>query len=66
MVKTLLSVIGINLIIVFFVWLYIALIEPAMSGNKVDFSKKFLGVPQYMWTVIYTMYYIAWNSNRKK
>jgi hypothetical protein len=66
LVKTLLSVIGINLIIVFFVWLYIALIEPAMSGNKVDFSKKFLGVPQYMWTVIYTMYYIAWNSNRKK
>jgi hypothetical protein len=64
--KTLLSVVGVNLLIVFFVWLYIALIEPAMSGNKVDFSKKFLGVPQYMWTVIYTMYYIAWNSNRKK
>ena len=66
LVKTLLSVVGVNLIIVFFVWLYIALIEPAMSGNKIDFSKKFLGVPQYMWTVIYTMYYIAWNSNRKK
>ena len=66
LIKTLLSVIGVNLIIVFIVWLYIAFIEPSMSGNKIDFSKKFLGVPQYMWTVIYVLYYIAWNSSRKK
>lgn len=44
----------------------VALIHSAMSGDKVDFSKKVFGVPQYMWTVISTMFYIAWESNRKK
>ena len=66
LVKTLLSIVGVALIIIFSLWLYIAFIEPFFSGNSIDFSKKVLGVPQYMWTVIYGLYYIAWNSNRKK
>ena len=65
-VKTLLSIVGVALIIILIVWLYIAFIEPFLNGNPIDFSKKVLGVPQYMWTVIYGVYYIAWNSNRKK
>ena len=65
-VKTLLSIVGVALIIIFIVWLYVAFIEPFFNGNPIDFSKKVLGVPQYMWTVIYGIYYIAWNSNRKK
>lgn len=64
--KTLLSIVGVALLIIFIVWLYIAFIEPFFNGNPIDFSKKVLGVPQYMWTVIYGIYYIAWNSNRKK
>jgi len=66
LVKTLLSIVGVALLIIFIVWLYIAFIEPFFNGNPIDFSKKVLGVPQYMWTVIYGIYYIAWNSNRKK
>jgi hypothetical protein len=66
LVKTLLSIVGVALLIIFIVWLYIAFIEPFFNGNPIDFSKKVLGVPQYMWTVIYGVYYIAWNSNRKK
>jgi hypothetical protein len=66
LVKTLLSIVGVALLIIFIVWLYIAFIEPFFNGNPIDFSKKVLGVPQYMWTVIYGVYYIAWNSNRNK
>jgi len=66
LIKTLLSIAGVALAIVFILWIYIGFIEPFFSGVEIDFSKKVLGVPQYMWTVIYGIYYIAWNSNRKK
>jgi len=66
LVKTLLSIAGVALGIVFILWIYIVFIEPFFSGVKIDFSKKVLGVPQYMWPVIYGVYITAWNSNRKK
>ena len=65
-VKTLLSIAGVVLAIIFILWVYIVLIEPFFSDVEIDFSKKVLGVPQYMWPIIYGVYYIAWNSNRKK
>jgi hypothetical protein len=66
LIKTLLSIAGVALGIVFILWIYIGFIEPFFSGVEIDFSKKVLGVPQYMWPVIYGVYYMAWNSNRKK
>ena len=66
LIKTLISILGVALGIVFILWIYIGFIEPFFSGVKIDFSKKVLGVPQYMWPVIYTAYLTAWNSNRKK
>ncbi len=66
LIKTLLSIAGVALGIVFILWIYIGFIEPFINDNPIDFSKKVLGVPQYMWPVIYGVYYIAWNSNQKK
>lgn len=66
LIKTLISIVGVALGIVFILWIYIGFIEPFFSGVKIDFSKKVLGVPQYMWPVIYAAYLTAWNSNRKK
>jgi hypothetical protein len=65
-VKSLLSMAGVALGIIFVVWLYIGFIEPVFGGTKIDLSKKIFGVPQYMWPVIYGVYLTAWNSNRKK
>ena len=66
LIKTLLSIVGVALGIIFILWIYIGFIEPFFSGVEIDFSKKVLGVPQYMWPVIYGIYLTAWNSNRKK
>ena len=66
LVKTLLSMAGVALGIVFILWIYIGFIEPFFSGVEIDLSKKVLGVPQYVWPVIYAIYLTAWNSNRKK
>jgi hypothetical protein len=64
--KTILAMAGVALGIVFLVWLYVALIEPLFSGSKIDLSKKIFGVPQYMLSFMYGMYFLIWNSNRKK
>lgn len=66
LVKTLLSIVGVALVIVFIVWMYVGVIEPFFNGTEIDFSKKVLGIPQYMWPVIYVIYFTAWNLNRKK
>ena len=66
LIKTLLSIAGVALGIVFILWIYIGFIEPFFSGVEIDYSKKVLGIPQYMWPVVYGVYYMAWNSNRKK
>jgi len=66
LVKTLLSIAGVALGIIFILWMYIGFVEPFFSDVEIDFSKKVLGVPQYMWPVIYGVYLTAWNSNRKK
>ena len=66
LVKTLLSIAGVALGIIFILWMYIGFVDPFFSGVEIDFSKKVLGVPQYMWPVIYGVYLTAWNSNRKK
>ena len=64
--KTILAMAGVALGIVFLVWLYIGFIEPLFSGTKIDLSKKIFGVPQYMLSFMYGMYFLIWNSNRKK
>ena len=66
LVKSVLAVGGVVLVIVFGVWLFVAVIEPLFSGTKIDLSKKIFGVPQYMLLILNAVYFIAWNSNRKK
>ena len=66
LVKTVLAVCGFALIIVFGVWLFVVVIEPLFSGTKIDLSKKIFGIPQYMLMILNAVYFIAWNSNKKK
>jgi hypothetical protein len=66
LVKTVLAVGGVALFIVFGVWLFVVVIEPLFSGTKIDLSKKIFGVPQYMLLILNAIYFIAWNSNKKK
>jgi hypothetical protein len=66
LVKSVLAVGGVALVVVFVAWLFIVVIEPSMSGTKIDLSKKIFGVPQYMLLILNAVYFIAWNANRKK
>ena len=66
LIKTFLAIGGVALFIVFGVWLFVVVIEPLFSGTKIDFSKKIFGVPQYMLFILNAVYFIAWNSNKKK
>ena len=66
LIKASLAVGGVALFVIFGSWLFIVVIEPLASGSKIDLSKKIFGVPQYMLLMLNAIYFIAWNSNRKK
>ena len=66
LIKASLAVGGVALFVIFGSWLFIVVIEPLVSGSKIDLSKKIFGVPQYMLLMLNAIYFIAWNSTRKK
>lgn len=65
-VKSILAVGGFALVIVFGAWLFIVVIEPLLSGTKVDLSKKIFGVPQYVLLILNAVYFIALQTTRRK